>query len=110
MCLVNKVCVICLFQRRCFGRSRPPPPQQQAYLAKIRSLKFNLAKPDNPDLRRDVLAGLISAERFVSMTPEEMAPEKVGTGDCAQDAGICALELDVTWYSDAGMNHMHGTE
>lgn len=59
----------------------------QAYLAKIRSLKFNLAKPDNPDLRRDVLKGLIGAERLVSMTAEEMAPGKVW-----RDRGLCQLE------------------
>lgn len=46
-------------------------------MSKIRSLKFNLAKVDNPDLRRDVLAGRIGAQRLVNMTAEEMAPEKV---------------------------------
>lgn len=54
----------------------------QAYLSKIRSLKFNLAKPDNPDLRRDVLAGSIDPQRLVNMTAEEMAPEKARAECC----------------------------
>ena len=49
----------------------------QAYMNKVRSLKFNLSKADNPDLRRDALTGMVTPQRLVNMTAEEMAPDRV---------------------------------
>lgn len=49
----------------------------QAYFNKCRSLNYNLKKADNPDLRRDVLSGLIPPERLVTMSAEDMAPARV---------------------------------
>jgi len=47
------------------------------YAAKVRSLSFNLKDPNNPDLRRNVLAGSISPQQLVAMTAEEMASKEV---------------------------------
>lgn len=69
----------------------------QAYLSKIRSLKFNLAKPDNPDLRRDVLSGRITAERLVTMSAEEMAPEKVWEWILTESGGFGVGGSDWEW-------------
>ena len=43
----------------------------------VRSLSFNLKDPNNPDLRRNVLAGSISPQQLVAMTAEEMASKEV---------------------------------
>lgn len=43
---------------------------------KYRSIMFNMKDPNNPDLRRKVLLGLVKPERLITMSPEEMASEK----------------------------------
>ncbi|KAJ1848252.1 transcription elongation factor TFIIS [Coemansia sp. RSA 2708] len=48
-----------------------------AYRARIRSLCHNLKDKKNPDLRVNVIEGTISAERFCSMTSEEMASKEL---------------------------------
>uniref|UniRef100_A0A3P9ABD8 Transcription elongation factor n=1 Tax=Esox lucius TaxID=8010 RepID=A0A3P9ABD8_ESOLU len=45
----------------------------QKYKSRLRSRISNLKDPKNPDLRRNVLAGNISAERIANMAAEEMA-------------------------------------
>jgi transcription elongation factor S-II len=44
--------------------------------AKYRSVAFNLNDPENPDLRRKVLLGLIKPEVLVTMSAVEMASQK----------------------------------
>jgi len=47
------------------------------YNTKIRSLTFNLKNEKNPMLRRDVLGGIITAERLCKMSAQELAsPEE----------------------------------
>uniref|UniRef100_A0A673XUF3 Transcription elongation factor n=1 Tax=Salmo trutta TaxID=8032 RepID=A0A673XUF3_SALTR len=45
----------------------------QKYKSRLRSRISNLKDPKNPDLRRNVLAGNISADRIANMAAEEMA-------------------------------------
>ncbi|CAK0785785.1 hypothetical protein CVIRNUC_008996 [Coccomyxa viridis] len=45
------------------------------YKAKSRRLSFNIKDPRNPDLRRRVLKGEITAVDLVNMTPEELASD-----------------------------------
>lgn len=45
------------------------------YKAKIRTLLFNLKDPKNPDLRRRVLIGEVSAEGLVGMSSEDLASD-----------------------------------
>lgn len=49
------------------------PDMASDYAAKVRSLAFNLKDANNPDLRRAVLAGDVTAEQLVTMSPEELA-------------------------------------
>ena len=46
------------------------------YRTKIRSLNLNLKDKKNPTLRENVETGVISAERLIVMTPEEMASDE----------------------------------
>lgn len=46
------------------------------YKTKYRSISFNLKDPNNPTLRRKVLAGEISGEVLVSLTPDELASDE----------------------------------
>ncbi|XP_008788517.2 transcription elongation factor TFIIS-like [Phoenix dactylifera] len=46
-----------------------------AHKLKYRSIMFNLKDAKNPDLRRQVLLGLVKPEKLVEMTPEEMASD-----------------------------------
>jgi hypothetical protein len=46
-----------------------------AYKAKLRSLAFNLSR--NPELRRELEAGELSAAALVRLRPEELAPREV---------------------------------
>lgn len=46
------------------------------YRTKVRSLTLNLKDKKNPALRESVATGLITAERLVVMTPEEMASDE----------------------------------
>ncbi len=48
------------------------PEIQEAYKSKMRSLYQNLKNKSNPGLRKRVLSGEISPERFVVMTHEEL--------------------------------------
>ncbi|KAJ2557248.1 transcription elongation factor TFIIS [Coemansia sp. RSA 1933] len=48
-----------------------------AYRARIRSLCLNLKDKKNPDLRKNIVEGNISVERFCSMTSEEMASKEL---------------------------------
>ncbi|KAK9159339.1 hypothetical protein Scep_005913 [Stephania cephalantha] len=57
-----------LFEK--MGRSNGP----QKF--KYRSIMFNIKDPNNPDLRRKVLLGVVKPERLINMTPEEMASEQ----------------------------------
>ncbi|MBE7182542.1 MAG: transcription elongation factor S-II [Terriglobus roseus] len=53
------------------------PETSAAYKDKIRSLYQNLKNKSNPGLRKGVLSGSISPERFVTMSHEElMSPER----------------------------------
>lgn len=45
------------------------------YKAAIRSKIFNLRDKKNPDLRANVLTGVITPERFATMTSEDMASD-----------------------------------
>jgi len=47
------------------------------YKAKYRSLSFNIKNPKNPDLRANLLQGLISASKLVTMSAQEMASEEL---------------------------------
>lgn len=47
------------------------------YRNRVRSRISNLKDPKNPNLRRNVLCGAISAERIASMTSEEMASDEL---------------------------------
>ncbi|KAJ1995444.1 transcription elongation factor TFIIS [Coemansia spiralis] len=48
-----------------------------AYRVRIRSLCLNLKDKNNPDLRRNIVEGDISVERFCLMTSEEMASKEL---------------------------------
>ncbi|KAJ2397210.1 transcription elongation factor TFIIS [Coemansia sp. RSA 2559] len=48
-----------------------------AYRARIRSLCLNLKDKKNPDLRKNIVEGNISVDRFCSMTSEEMASKEL---------------------------------
>lgn len=47
------------------------------YRNRVRSRISNLKDPKNPNLRRNVLCGAISAERIAAMTSEEMASDEL---------------------------------
>eukprot|EP00877_Chromochloris_zofingiensis_P012216 jgi/Chrzof1/7248/Cz02g16130.t1 len=47
-----------------------------SYAARVRTLSFNLKDPNNPDLRRKVLSGLIPPSRLVVMSAEELASDE----------------------------------
>jgi len=47
------------------------------YKNQIRSRVFNLKDKKNPELRENVLCGVIKEERLAFMTPEEMASDDV---------------------------------
>ncbi|KAJ2693814.1 transcription elongation factor TFIIS [Coemansia spiralis] len=57
-----------------FEKARATNP---AYRARIRSLCHNLRDKKNPELRQNVVEGTISAQRFCSMTSEEMASKEL---------------------------------
>ena len=46
----------------------------QEYNEKFRALSFNLKDATNPDLRRRLYRGTISAEQLVTMSAQELAP------------------------------------
>ncbi|KAM3122425.1 transcription elongation factor S-II [Candidozyma auris] len=45
------------------------------YRNKLRTLTMNLRNKKNPDLRANLLTGSLKPEKFIKMTPNEMAPE-----------------------------------
>ena len=48
-----------------------------AYRNKLRTLTMNLRNKKNPDLRDRLLTGQIAPSKFITMNPNEMAPESL---------------------------------
>ncbi|MFS7928772.1 putative transcription elongation factor S-II, central domain-containing protein [Helianthus anomalus] len=69
------------------------------YKEKGRSLMFNLKDRNNPELRENVLSGVISPERLCSMTAEELASKQLSEWRIAKaeelDKMIVLQEADV---------------
>jgi len=65
------------------------------YAARIRSLRFNLKDPHNPDLRRRVLAGVLAPGALVRLTPDQLANKELAAWrEQAKEVAMRAAVLD----------------
>jgi DNA-directed RNA polymerase subunit M/transcription elongation factor TFIIS len=82
--------VVVAIERSCWNALVSSKNNEKDYYAQIRSLRFNLTDPKNPDFRRKCLTGYFGDERWAKLRAEDMA--SVAWNEQREKMRIAALE------------------